>query len=759
MNESSDTGSDTQSVPQPSISGDLSSLQDAVVAVEQVIKGFDRQKHAASGPIEDALKRLAFVTSHALAEVEGSQVWDQVVLLSDERFQNAPAPLLVTDPMGFIERANLRTLELVGMGADEVLEHHVGDFINHEDYDAFADAWVRMQVETDFDSTVIEFRMLTSTGARWQRAALRASRDENLQLTHLTAHFADIDEKYAAEKALDRSERSFGNLLDSIPDPIVRLNRTFEVQFSNPAAISYRVPGAENDGWPLVADSDRLHYREVATECWTSGLSTTLEHTMWVKGELRWCETTFVPELDTGGSVKSLLVIWRDQTVRREHERILAHRASHDSLTELPNRGRFAELLDAAILRQTTLLELGQRRALAVLFLDLDRFKFVNDSLGHAAGDQLLRDVATRLCDAIRPGDVIGRLGGDEFTILAEDITSDDAVMMAERIQDQLRTPFDLNGREFIVSASIGVVSSDGPEVATDLMRWADSAMYRAKAMGRSCVATFDDVLRPEALEQLELDQMLRKSIDHAELEVHYQPEVSLKTEQIVGVEALVRWNHPTLGELGADKFIPLAEDNGMVLPIGRWVLRRACEQVMGWLARGLVDSSFMLRVNLSARQFEDPRLIDDISRLLSETGFDPRRLCLEITETALMRDVDEALVVLTELHDLGIELAVDDFGTGYSSLSMLKRFPIKVLKIDRSFVDGLPGDANDLAIVNTILSLATNLGLVTTAEGVESQEQREALMQMGCPTAQGYLFARPQCAEEFESLLSGALV
>lgn len=743
----------------PQTSDPLVPLRSAISTVEQIIAGLDDQGPSSEGLIEAALKRLASLTNHALAAVEGSQVWDQAVLLSEERFQDAPVPLLVTDPMGFVLRANERTLDLVGFSSGDVLQSHVGDYIHHDDYNSFADAWVRMQVETDFDSTVIEFRLLTALGPRWQRAALRASRDDELRLTNLTAHFADIDEKYAAEKALDRSERGFGNLLDSLPDPIVRLNRTFEVQFSNPAATSYRMPHAENDGWPLVAEADRSRYRIAAEECWASGSSTTIEHSMLVRGEMRWCESTFVPELGTGGTVKSLLVIWRDQTVRREHERILAHRASHDSLTELPNRGRFAELLEAAILRQATLLELGQIRPLAVLFLDLDRFKFVNDSLGHAAGDQLLCDVADRLCDAIRPGDVIGRLGGDEFTILAEDISSDDAVMMAERIQDQLRTPFDLNGREFIVSASVGVVSSDKPEEAADLMRWADSAMYRAKAMGRSCVATFDDVLRPEALEQLELDQMLRKSIDHGELEVHFQPEVHLVTERIVGVEALVRWNHPTLGEMGADRFIPLAEDNGMVLPIGRWVLRRACEQVMDWLARGVVDANFMLRVNLSARQFEDPRLIEDVSGLLAETGFDPRRLCLEITETALMRDVDEALVVLTGLHALGIELAVDDFGTGYSSLSMLKRFPIRVLKIDRSFVDGLPGDANDLAIVNTILSLATNLGLITTAEGVESQQQREALISMGCPTAQGYLFARPQAAAKIEGLLSGALV
>ncbi len=737
----------------------LSTLERAVTSVERLFQDLDWKDRSIDVPVEEVLKRVASLTSHALATVEGSHLWDQVVLLSEERFNSAPAPLMVADPMGFIERANQRILELVGVSSDDVIHSHVGDFIHNEDYNAFADAWVRMQVDTDFDSTVIEFRLLTSKGPRWQRAALRAARDEELSLTHLTAHFADIDEKYAAEKALDRSEREFGNLLDSLPDPIVRLNRAFEVQFSNPAAVAFRVPEEENDGWPLVGEEDRSRYREVANQCWMSGSSATIEHSMRVKGEMRWCESTFVPELGSGGWIKSLLVIWRDHTVRREHERILAHRASHDSLTELPNRRRFAELLQEAILRQTTLLEVGQVRPLAVLFLDLDRFKFVNDSLGHAAGDQLLHDVADRLCDAIRPGDVIGRLGGDEFTILAEDITSDDAVMMAERIQNQLRTPFDLNGREFIISASVGVVSSDRPEAAADLMRWADSAMYRAKAMGRGCVATFDDVLRPEALEQLELDQMLRKSIDHGELEVHYQPEVNLETDRIVGVEALVRWQHPTLGELGADRFIPLAEDNGMVLPIGRWVLRQACEQVMRWLDKGLVDSEFMLRVNLSARQFEDPHLIEDVSGLLNEIGFDPTRLCLEITETALMRDVDEALAVLTELHSLGIELAVDDFGTGYSSLSMLKRFPIKVLKIDRSFVDGLPGDANDLAIVNTILSLADNLGLVTTAEGVESQQQREALVKVGCPTAQGYLFARPQPAQDFEQLLIGALV
>ncbi len=390
-----------------------------------------------------------------------------------------------------------------------------------------------------------------------------------------------------------------------------------------------------------------------------------------------------------------------------------------------------------------------------MLFLDLDRFKVVNDSLGHAAGDELLVQVARRLQQALRPGDVLGRLGGDEFTVLAEHITHEHAMALAERLREQLATPFELGGGEFLMSSSVGVATSSTPESPEDLMRWADAAMYRAKQGGRDCVVAFDDVLRNEALEQLETDQQLRVALDRDQLRVVFQPEVHLRSGEVVGAEALVRWDHPSRGELSAQAFVPLAEENGTILAIDQWVLDAACTQLARWLDDGVVDSDFVLRVNISARHLEQRDLVERVRAQLDRSGVSPGQLCLEITETALMRDVERALVVLNELNRAGVRLAVDDFGTGYSSLGSLKRFPLQVLKIDRSFIDGLPDDPDDLAIATTVLRLADALGLSTTAEGVENMAQLECLRELGCPTAQGFIFSEALDAAGFERFLA----
>jgi diguanylate cyclase (GGDEF)-like protein/PAS domain S-box-containing protein len=702
------------------------------------------------------VRLVAALVTQVLARAEPELSWERAMEQDESIFDRAPVPLFVVDDLGFIVKANEKTTELVGLRLDQVLGEHVGRFIHPEDYDGQADHWVRMQVDPGFDAVSSEIRLLTSRGVSWQRVALRAMRDDAGVLTHIAVHLADINEKYAAEAALDRSRRQFGDLLDSLPDPIVRVNRRFEVEFSNPAAIAARGPGPLAE-WPQVSSADRRRVQRAMRGVLATGVATTVEHSVDDGPATNWVETTIVGERSADGTVKSLLLVCRDITDRRRHEAELAHQANHDTLTGLPNRGRFAELLHIATRRQRAHHDGGRERPLAVLFFDLDRFKVVNDSLGHAAGDQLLEQVAERLAGALRPDDVLGRLGGDEFTVLAHDIARDDAIELAERLQEQLRTPFELDGREFLMTASVGIVTSSRPEDPADLMRWADAAMYRAKQQGRNCTATFDDVLRDEAIEQLELDQMLRTALEHHEFEVHFQPEVCLRSGDIVGAEALVRWRHPTRGLLAAGEFVELAEENGTIVPIGRWVMATACSQVAEWRRRRLVDPGFVLRVNLSARQLELPALVGEVRDLLTATEFPAEQFCLEITETALMRDVDHALVVLTELHGLGIRLAVDDFGTGYSSLSSLKRFPLQVLKIDRSFIDGLPADAHDLAIATTVLRLAENLDLTTIAEGVETEEQRVLLRDLGCPTAQGYLFSRPLPVEEFTALLARA--
>lgn len=730
----------------------VSAVNSAVEAMDGLLDRLEKLD-AITPDLRSALQRLANRSADVAGITLGEQPWDGVVLTDDEAFDSAPVPLIVTDPLGFVIRANVKMLELTETAPGTLLGMHSGDYIHSDDYDFLADIWVRMQVETDFNTAITEFRLLLPRGARWVRGAIRASRNDDLSLANLVVHFTDVDDKHAVEQALDRSSRKFGDLLDSLPDPIVRVNRAFEVQFANPAARQYRNLGRYHE-WPRVTEENRAEYLEVAERCWATGESTTFEHSMLAGDDVLWCESTFVPEVGPSSKVETLLVIWRDQTTRRRHEELLAYRATHDALTGLPNRARFSDLLEVAVERQVTSAELGQKRPIAVLFLDLDRFKFVNDSLGHLAGDDLLKNVAERLTGAIRPGDVIGRLGGDEFTILAEDISREDAVMMAERILERLKEPFMINGREFISSASIGVVSSETPAGSTDLMRWADSAMYRAKGLGRSRVATYEEVLAPEVMDQLELDQMIRSAAERGELELYYQPEVLIATSEIVGVEALLRWHHPTKGLLGAERFIPVAEDNGMIVPIGAWVLRQACEQVSQWIADGLAGSEFMLRVNLSPRQMDRDGLPMVITETLEETGIRPTNLCLEITETSLMSDTEHTQVSLEDLASVGITLAVDDFGTGYSSLSSLKRFPIDVLKIDKSFISGMTKKSRDEAIVRTVITLSDTLNLTPTAEGVETEDQRALLEEMGCPRGQGFLFSRPVPADEFAELL-----
>ncbi|MHB1138245.1 MAG: diguanylate cyclase domain-containing protein, partial [Microthrixaceae bacterium] len=468
-----------------------------------------------------SLQVISSLVTQVLERAESDVRWEEAAQHDESIFRHAPVPLFVVDSLGFIVKVNDKTAELVGRPRPEVLGEHVGRFIHPEDYDSQANLWVRMQVDPTFDSVSSEIRLLTARGISWQRVALRAGRDGSGALTQITVHLADINEKYAAEAALDRSQRQFGDLLDSLPDPIVRLNRRFEVEFSNPAALALRDrqrgrrpdadPDADADAgadadadpdaveWPRVAVPDRARVRRAMHEVWETGVSTTVEHRVDDDTTTSWCETTIVGESNADGAVKSLLLICRDITDRRRHEAQLKHQVNHDGLTGLPNRGRFAHLLDHATTRQGAYHDAQRPRSLAVLFIDLDRFKVVNDSLGHAAGDDLLVQVARRLVAALRPDDVLGRLGGDEFTILADDIDHEDALALAERLQEQLRTPFDLAGREHLMTASVGVVTASKPEDPADLMRWADTAMYRAKQLGRNCIVEFDDVLRNEA--------------------------------------------------------------------------------------------------------------------------------------------------------------------------------------------------------------------------------------------------------------------
>jgi diguanylate cyclase (GGDEF)-like protein len=433
----------------------------------------------------------------------------------------------------------------------------------------------------------------------------------------------------------------------------------------------------------------------------------------------------------------------------KEHFR---HAAFHDSLTGLPNRAMFTELLKAEI-------ESSNRRndhMFAVLFLDLDRFKNINDSLGHTHGDLLLVAFAERLERTLRPIDTLARFGGDEFAILLSGMTdATDAVRVAQRIQDELSQPFVLDKNSAFATASIGIaLSSSGYDRPDDILRDADIAMYRAKENGKARYELFDHGMHARAVSRLQLESDLRQAIEQKEFCVYYQPIISLQTGRLAGFEALVRWNHPRRGLVAPADFIPVAEETGLIVPIGQWVLNEACAQVRQWQIDSPSHRSLSLSVNLSARQVAQPDLLQRIKDALETSKLNPHCLKLEITESVVMENAEAAAQMFKQLRSLGVQLSIDDFGTGYSSLSYLHRFPLNYLKIDRSFVMRLTTD-NDNAIVRTISTLARNLGMEVIAEGIETEEQFQQLKMLGCEYGQGYLFSRPVGNDGVEHLLA----
>jgi diguanylate cyclase (GGDEF)-like protein/PAS domain S-box-containing protein len=550
--------------------------------------------------------------------------------------------------------------------------------------------------------------------------------------------------KHRAEQNLKESEERYRLLVDLSPEAIIVQNDS-EIVYANPAAAG--LFGAEDANVLLgrkVAEFVHVDHREnfMARERHSRGNSQSnlkAEKFVRLDGQVRDVEVVLAAITYAGKPATQILT--RDITERRRAEEQLLHDAFHDSLTGLPNRALFLDHLELAINH-------CRRRSgnlFAVLFIDLDRFKVVNDSLGHMVGDELLVGIARRLEICLRDGDTIARLGGDEFTILLDGIADyGDAHRVAERVQEVLDQPFNLAGRELFVTASIGIKYSSGrDEQPEDILRDADTAMYCAKALGKAQYQVFDVKMHRRALTLLQIESDLRRALDRHEFQVTYQPIVSLLNGRISGFEALVRWNHPERGLIHPADFVPVAEETGLIVQIDRWVLKEACLQMRKWHETLPSTREMNISVNLSCKQFMQPTVVEQVLQILEETGLEASSLKLEITESVMMERGDYAMDVLKRLSEAGIELSLDDFGTGYSSLSYIHRFPVTALKIDRSFIKRIGGDQNG-EIVGAVVALARNLGLEVVAEGIETVMQLDQLKALGCEQGQGYYFSEP---------------
>ena len=559
------------------------------------------------------------------------------------------------------------------------------------------------------------------------------------------------------ERLLARNQRQFRSLVQNSSDVVTVIGADGCVSYQSPGVLAVLGRHADSlTGEVLMASvhpDDLPAVQAQLTKILTGGLGATTT----VEGRFRhvdgsWREidsvmTNLLHDPDVAGIVLNS----RDVTDRRALERELNHQAFSDSLTGLANRALFLD-------RVTHALDRADRQAgpVAVLFLDIDDFKVVNDSLGHPAGDQLLVTVAERVKAATRPGDTVARLGGDEFGVLLESGQMPEAAhFVAGRIAEVLKAPIRIGTEDISARVSIGIALGQPPVDGPDgLLRDADLAMYMAKRNGKGRFEMFRPAMHEEAILRLEVAADLRRAIEGGQLEVFYQPIVTAHTSKAVGAEALVRWHHPTRGLVAPIDFIPVAESTGLIVPLGKWVLTEACQQAQSWRTSGLVDDTFYISVNLSARQLQDPALLDDVAEAIGDSGLPAHALLLEVTESTLMEDLAKAALRLQELKDLGLRLAIDDFGTGYSSLSHLRNLPVDVVKIDKSFVDRITQDPEGAAIVRSVIDLSAALGLTSIAEGVERDDQLAVLEQLGCDSAQGYLFAKPVPSDEFPDAL-----
>jgi diguanylate cyclase (GGDEF)-like protein/PAS domain S-box-containing protein len=572
-------------------------------------------------------------------------------------------------------------------------------------------------------------------------------------------------ERNRAEMALRDSEERYALALDGAKDGLwdwdLRQDRIyFSSRWKSMLGFQNGDIGAAPSEWLERVHPDDLPLVKLALSAHLAGRTPDFESELRMRhrdGSWRWVLTRGLAVRNEAGEPYRMAGSQSDITSRKEAEERLLHDAFHDCLTGLPNRALFIDRLGMAIAHAKRRLSYTY----AVLFIDLDRFKNVNDSLGHSAGDELLIAVARRLESCLRPGDTVARLGGDEFSILLDEVADvDHAVQVAQRLHREMARPFKVRGHEVFVTLSLGITLGAGGDYdrPEDVLRDADTAMYGAKSSGKARDAVFDQDMHDRAVALLELETDLRRAIERAEFEIYYQPIVSLDSGRIDAFEALLRWRHPRRGLLHPNGFVPVAEDTGLIVPIGWWVLREACSQLADWQALPAGGEHLAVTVNLSSKQFMQADLVERIQGILSETGVRPDSLRLEITESTIMGQAEDAIAKLLALRGFGVKLYIDDFGTGYSSLSYLHRLPVDALKIDRSFISEMDGGGERSEIVGTIVTLARTLRMDVAAEGIETAEQVSRLRALSCHYGQGYFFSKPLARAAASGLIEGGV-
>lgn len=662
--------------------------------------------------------------------------------------EQSPASVMITDTQGRIEYVNPKFCQISGYNREEALGQSAGMLSSGEmSPEVYSDLWATVEQGEEWHGQLLNRRKDGSLF--WESASISAVRDEAGKVLSYIAVKEDITQQKEVEEQLQMIETVFRTSNEAI----MIADQNGLIKTINPAfsRITGYAPEEVQGKNPSMLSSGR-HDEHFYQDMWQE----ILKHGSW-SGEIwnRRKNGTIYPEWlsvsvvhDSEGKVSEYVAVFSDITKRKNDEAQIVRQAYYDELTELPNRTLLSDRLNLAIITADR-----DEQMIALLFIDLDRFKFVNDSMGHEYGDDLLKQVAKRLNNCVRETDTVARFGGDEFVILLHNVKSDaDAAHVAAKLIDQLSEPFLLAEREVIIGASIGIAMHPGDaNTAETLIRNADLAMYKAKQSGRNQTHFFTAAMQEHANQRMTLEQDLRHALDREQLEVFYQPVVHGRSGRITGVEALLRWHHPERGMIPPDAFIPLAEETGLIGDIGEWVLETACAQLRHWSDNGL---NLYLSVNISERQRELGLEAEVVRDILERNRINPSQLVLEITEGLLLQDSEETIGWLNGFKQVGVNLAIDDFGTGYSSLSYLRRFPVDTLKIDREFVRDLNTDRYGDSLVSAIISMAASLELRLIAEGVETEAQRSTLAQQGCQFMQGYLFSRPLPAEELSAWL-----